>query len=134
MKLDNDMPTDGKLMHKMLLALDGKSSFVVNGKYECRFDFAQYGNRKAPLFTKFEKDENCPRLCSEADVLVYDRKNGKNLIGKVVLSIDSDLTGYSANAKPAGPHSTIYVKPVGEASWSSMEHIIYLADIKQNTI
>lgn len=115
------MPMDRETIHGTLLRLNYEDSFTVNNRYRCRFDFSKYHEKKAPLFTEFKKDGNCPRLDAEVDVLVYDIDNGEHMQGLVVLSIDKDLN----NRKDA----FLYVKRLGDSKWLTGSTIIHLTDI-----
>ena len=116
-----DLPTDCNFIHEMLLSMEQPNSFVVNHKYRCTFDFSTYHNRKSPLFTKFIKDENCPRMSANVDVLVYDIKNSIHLKGSITLSVDLDL---------ANKHiASLYLKNIDSDSWESNVPILYLTNI-----
>ena len=116
-----DLPTDCNFIHEMLLSMEQPNSFVVNHKYRCTFDFSTYHNRKAPLFTKFIKDENCPRMSANVDVLVYDIKNSIHLKGSITLSVDLDLVNKHI--------ASLYLKNIDSDSWESNVPILYLTNI-----
>ena len=116
-----EIPMDRETIHKTLLSLDYEDSFVVNQRYRCSFDFSKYHDKAAPLFSEFKKDENCPRLTAEVDVLVYDMANGEHLQGLVALNIDKDL----GNKKEA----SLCVKHLGDSNWMSGLTVIYLTDV-----
>lgn len=117
------IPMAGKTIHGILLHLEHTDTFTVNDRYECRFDFATYSQCCAPLFTEFKKDENCCRMTAYATVLVYDRQCGENLLGKITLSIDNDLTDkFSA---------MLYCKDLTSDAWKFSVNIVSLSNIKK---
>ena len=118
------IPMDRETIHDTLLKLNYEDSFTVNNRYRCSFDFSKYYEKKAPLFTDFNKDDNCPRLYAKVDVLVYDIDNGEHMQGLVVLSIDKDLN----NRKDA----SLYVKRLGDSKWLTGSTLIHLTDIMKN--
>ena len=118
------LPTDGDAIHSMLLKMDYTDSFVVNGRYLCKFDFSKFNQKKAPLFTDFKKDENCPRMIAEVDVLVYDEKIGENKLGRIFLNIEKDLCSRKC--------ASFFVKPLEASKWEMGTTSIWLSKMKKS--
>ena len=117
------VPMAGKAIHSMLLHLEHTDTFTVNNRYDCRFDFAMYSQSRAPLFTEFVEDSNCSRASADVNALVYDKQNGENLLGKIVLSIDNDLASRF--------NAMLYCKNLTASTWKSSVNIVSLTGIKK---
>ena len=118
-----NLPTDGDVIHSILLKMNHTDSFVVNGRYLCKFDFSKFSQQKAPLFTDFKKDENCPRMIAEVDVLVYDEKIGENKLGRVFLNIDKDLCSRKC--------ASFFIKSLEASNWEIGMPLIQLSKMKK---
>ena len=118
-----NLPTDGDAIHSMLLKMNHTDSFVVNGRYLCRFDFSKFSQKKAPLFTDFKKDDNCYRMTAEVDVLVYDEKIGENKLGRIFLNIDKDLCDRK--------FASLFVKSLEASHWEIGMPVIQLSKMKK---
>ena len=130
--LEDDIPlvekalrisTDGDVVHSMLLKMEHTDSFMVNGRYLCKFDFSKFSKKKAPLFNEFNKDENCPRMTAEVDVLVYDEKIGENKLGRIFLNIDKDLCDKRS--------ASFFIKPPRASEWEMGTTLIQLSKMKK---
>ena len=117
------LPTDGDVIHSILLKMNYADSFVVNGRYLCKFDFSKFNRKKAPLFTDFKKDDNCPRMIAEVDVLVYDEKIGENKLGRMFLSIEKDMRIRKC--------SSFFVKSLEASKWEIGMTPIWLSKMKK---
>lgn len=116
-------PMAGKTIHSILWHLEHTDTFTVNDRYECRFDFAAYSQQNAPLFTEWTSDNNSCRMEASVDVLVYDKQVGENLLGKIVLSIDNDLTDKF--------NAMLYCKGLTLDAWKFSVNVLSLAGIKK---
>ena len=117
------IPMAGKTIHGILWHLEHTDTFTVNNRYDCRFDFATYSQMTAPLFTEFSGHSNSCRTTANVDVLVYDKQVGENLLGKIVLSIDKDLTDKF--------NAMLYCKNLTSGTWKFSVNIVSLTDIKK---
>ena len=117
------IPMAGKTIHSILWHLEHTDTFIVNHRYDCRFDFATYSQQNAPLFAEWTSNSNSCRMETSVGVLVYDKQVGENLLGKIVLSIDKDLTDkFSA---------MLYCKGLASDAWKFNVNIVSLTDIKK---
>lgn len=118
-----NLPMYGKQIHSILLSMKPNDFFVVNDKYECRFDFSHISSNLT-LFSKWVKCENShSREECESRINVYDAENGKFLDGEIVLSTNKDL------CKEVEFSATLYTKNHGASSWKSGMHIISMKNI-----
>lgn len=114
------VPFDGKYLHYLMSIMTKESTFSVNGRYNCRFDFSN-----DTLLSEWHRDENCrAREETEAYVNVYDTKAGEQLMGMIVLAHNADL---SPNSRYT---ASIYVKDVGSATWRSCSSIMILSNVR----
>ena len=120
----NDELNDSEAIHTALLNMEYDNVFTVNGRYQCRFDFAQHSSTQ--LFSAFEKECNSPRLSAKASILAYDNDNGENMIGMIMLNIDQDNNNWK--------EPTLYVKPVGSKKWKLSITILAISDIKKTIL
>ena len=120
-----DKEENSKSIHDMLIDASSTSKFVINDRYACRFDVARSLNDK-PLFSNWSKNENCmSRSESESDVLVYDIRNSKNMMGKIVLAEDDDLVDSSRYT------AALYVKDIGAKTWDRGSLVMKISDFEK---
>ena len=114
-----------KKLHDICLNFTAKDSFIVNNRYDCRFDFAKQTSN-ASLFSKWLPNESAfQRYECEANVNVYDLDKRQHLIGKIALAINKDLTTYENIYSAA-----IYVKNHDSTSWQSCTNITTISNIR----
>ena len=115
---------DSWLLKELFTSMDATTTFTINNRYECRFDYAQY-KEKDSLFTEYVKDTNSPRLSATCNILVYDRQNNEHLLGMIALNNDPDLSRQH--------NASIYVKHLDSNNWESFSEVLWLSNIANCT-
>lgn len=119
--------TTGQLeMHRAIESMSPSATFDVNNRYQCRFDFTKRVDG-TKLVSDWEADANCTaRKTREASVLVYDTMHGTNLVGKIVLADNTDLS-------PSSRHMTsLYLASVGSSKWTACVPVSSINNMHSN--
>ena len=115
-----DFYNKSEALQHFLWKMQPAKTYVINGRYECKFSFQQEQEWDGTntLFCEWRKMEEAQTTnFTEVSMQAYDTKNGRYLDALVRLQSDRTLTYSCQN------FATLFTKEVGEKSWQSLIQI-----------